>query len=56
MEEEYNPARILKKISEAHMPLADIDEEWNKSWGELIDYLEQPAQLSDKSDSPSFTS
>lgn len=45
MDINVNPARLLKKISEAHMPLADKDEKWEESWEELIAYLEQPVQL-----------
>ena len=42
MEIDQNPARILKKISEALMPLVDINEEWEASWAELITALDEP--------------
>lgn len=29
---------LLKKLAEAHMPLADMDEQWEQVWKELINY------------------
>ena len=31
---------LLKKLAEAHMPLADMDEQWESSWQNIIEYLE----------------
>lgn len=30
---------LLKKLAEAHMPLADKDEQWEKVWLILIQYV-----------------
>ena len=33
--------KLLKKLAEAHMPLADIDEQWELNWQSIIEYLEK---------------
>lgn len=31
----------LKKISEALLPLADINDQWEKSWKTILDYYKE---------------
>jgi hypothetical protein len=33
--------QTLKKISEALLPLADINEQWEKSWAVVEDHLKE---------------
>jgi hypothetical protein len=47
METDQNPAVILKKISEALMPLAEINKEWEEAWVEVIDALDRHVPLND---------
>ena len=41
MEIDTNPAIILKKISEALLPLVDINDEWEAAWEEVIAALDR---------------
>lgn len=47
METDQHPAVILKKISEALMPLALIDEEWEEAWEEVIAALDRHVPSND---------
>lgn len=47
METDQHPAIILKKISEALMPLALIDEEWEEAWTEVIAALDRHVPSND---------
>ncbi len=47
METDQNPVSILKKISEALMPLVDINEEWEEAWAEVIAVLDRHVPSND---------
>jgi len=47
MKTEQNPAIILKKISEALMPLVEINEEWEEAWAEVIAALDRHVPSND---------
>lgn len=47
MKTDTHPAIILKKISEALMPLALIDEEWEEAWEEVIAALDRHVPSND---------